>query len=135
MTDESREHALTPQDLSRLLVERLNAGDVHGLVALYEPDAVLALPDGSIAKGWSEIRIAYQHIISILPHVEPGRQQLPLHYRDLALTSTLLSNGDTTAEVARRQPDGTWRWVLDQPVVAQHKSRHRRHLSADEAPD
>ncbi|WP_192809216.1 hypothetical protein [Actinomadura montaniterrae] len=32
-----------PDDLSRLVVERLNAGDVDGLVALYEPDAVLAL--------------------------------------------------------------------------------------------
>ncbi|KAB2366200.1 hypothetical protein F9B16_39895 [Actinomadura montaniterrae] len=35
--------ASLPDDLSRLVVERLNAGDVDGLVALYEPDAVLAL--------------------------------------------------------------------------------------------
>jgi hypothetical protein len=23
----------------------------------------------------------------------------------------------TTAEVARRQPDGTWRWVIDDPTA------------------
>jgi hypothetical protein len=28
-----------------------------------------------------------------------------------------LANGTVTVEVARRQPDSTWRWVLDQPNV------------------
>ena len=37
--------------------------------------------------------------------------------RDLALTSTLLVGGGATVEVARRQPDGTWLWVIDQPNV------------------
>jgi hypothetical protein len=32
----------------------------------------------------------------------------------LALGSTRLNDGGVTAEVARRQPDGTWRWVIDQ---------------------
>jgi hypothetical protein len=40
------EHAQRPADLSRrLILERLQAGDVDGVVALYESDAVLALPD------------------------------------------------------------------------------------------
>jgi hypothetical protein len=32
---------------------------------------------------------------------------------DLALTSTRLVGGGVTVEVARRQPDGTWLWVID----------------------
>jgi hypothetical protein len=36
---------------------------------------------------------------------------------DLALTSTRLPGGGATVEVARRQPDGSWRWVIDQPAV------------------
>jgi hypothetical protein len=32
----------------------------------------------------------------------------------LALTSTLSHNGTVTAEVARKQPDGIWLWVIDQ---------------------
>ena len=32
---------------------------------------------------------------------------------DLALTSTRLPDGTVTAEVARRQADGTWLWVID----------------------
>jgi hypothetical protein len=36
---------------------------------------------------------------------------------DLALTSAMLAPGVVTAEVARRQPDGTWRWVIDNSNV------------------
>jgi len=33
--------AYDPQDLERLLVSRENVGDVDGMVALYEPQALL----------------------------------------------------------------------------------------------
>ena len=45
----SREPAARPEDLGQFFLERANAGDVEGLVALYEPDAVLAFPPGRIA--------------------------------------------------------------------------------------
>ena len=35
--------AQTPEDITRLFVERVNAGDAQGLAELYEPDAVMAL--------------------------------------------------------------------------------------------
>jgi hypothetical protein len=38
--------AAEPEDLERLYVERVNAGDVEGLVALFEPDAVIAFASG-----------------------------------------------------------------------------------------
>ncbi len=40
-----------------------------------------------------------------------------LCHGDLALTSTRLAGGSATAEVARRQPDGSWLWIIDQPNV------------------
>jgi ketosteroid isomerase-like protein len=116
--DVGPEHARTPEDLSRLIVERLNTGDVDGLADLYEHDAVMALPDGTVATGHSQIRSAYAHLVSSRPHFEPGHQQPTLLHGDLALTSSRLSNGVTSAEVARRQPDGTWRWILDHPALA-----------------
>jgi hypothetical protein len=42
--------------------------------------------------------------------------QPALRFGDLALTSTRFAGG-ATAEVARRQPDGSWLWVIDQPRV------------------
>jgi ketosteroid isomerase-like protein len=109
--------ATHPEDLSGLIVERLNAGDVDGLVALYEPDAVLALADGQIATGSDEIRRAYEHLVADRPEFEAGTQRPTLRSGDLALTSSRLANGVVTVEVARRQADGIWLWAIDQPNV------------------
>jgi ketosteroid isomerase-like protein len=111
------ERATHAEDLSRLIVARLNAGDVDGLVALYEPRAVLALPDGRIATGSDEIRRAYERLVADRRQFEPGTQRPTLHSGDLALTSSRLAAGVVTVEVARRQADGTWLWVIDQPNV------------------
>ena len=42
-----------------------------------------------------------------------GEQRPALINGDLALTSTRLPDGQITSEVARRQPDGTWKWAID----------------------
>jgi hypothetical protein len=36
--------AMEPEDVTRLVVQRLDAGDAAGVAALYEPQAVLAYP-------------------------------------------------------------------------------------------
>ncbi|NNC12863.1 nuclear transport factor 2 family protein [Planctomonas sp. JC2975] len=117
MTDrDPREHAVRPEDLSGLFVDRANAGDVDGVVELYEPSAVLALPDGRTATGAKQIRRFYSQLLADRPAFTPGPQRPALRNGDLALTSTRTPVGATT-EVARRQADGTWRWVMDQPNV------------------
>ena len=47
MADETdREPARDPQDLERLLIARQWAGDVDGMVALFDPNAVVDTGDG-----------------------------------------------------------------------------------------
>ena len=46
--------------------------------------------------------------------VVPSIQAPALCSGNLALTSSRLGNGDITAEIARRQPDGNWLWAVDQ---------------------
>ncbi|MGI9092886.1 MAG: YybH family protein [Mycobacteriales bacterium] len=111
------EPASQPNDLGRFFLERANEGDVEGLVALYEPAAVVAFPAGRIASGSQEIRQVYERLLADKPRFEPGEQQPALVSGDLALTSTRLAGGGATAEVARQQPDGTWLWMIDQPNV------------------
>ncbi len=110
-----------PEELARLFLERANQGDVEGLVALYEPEAVLARPDGQIAAGREEIRKFYTALLASRPHFRPGDQRAALRSGNLALTSTRLTTGSVTAEIARRQADGSWLWVVDQPVIATEK--------------
>ncbi len=109
--------ATQPEDLGAFFLERANAGDVEGLVALYEPDAVLAFPPGRLAAGHEEIRRVYAALLADRPTFSSAGQQPTITHGDLALTSTRLPGGGATVEVARRQPDGSWRWVIDQPAL------------------
>jgi ketosteroid isomerase-like protein len=116
---DARPPATDPDDLGRFFIERANAGDVDGLVALYEPDAVLAFPPGSLASGHTEIRAVYEQFVAAAPVLSPGRQHPALVSVDLALTASTLTTGEVTVEVARRQPDGSWLWAVDQPALGQ----------------
>jgi ketosteroid isomerase-like protein len=108
---------MQPEDLGRYFLERANAGDVEGLVALYEPGAVLASPSGRLSTGHDEIRRVYAELLADRPSFSSAGQQPVIRNGDLALTSTRLPGGGATVEVARRQPDGSWRWVIDQPAA------------------
>ena len=112
---EAPERALQPEDLDRLFLERANAGDVDGVVDLYEPQAVLALPAGRLAIGEQAIREVYAGLLTGQPRFT-GMIRPAIRNGDIAITSTVRA-GNATVEVARRQPDGTWRWVIDQPSV------------------
>ena len=112
-----RARAAEPEDLAWLVLERVNGADLDGILELYEPDAVLALPGDQIAEGQDAIRRYYARLLAGRPRFEPGDQLPALQVGDLALTSTRLVGGGATAEVARRQPDGSWRWAIDRPNV------------------
>jgi ketosteroid isomerase-like protein len=107
-----------PQDLARALVTREKAGDIDGMAALYEPHAVLDCGDGKLAVGREAIRSFYKEFVATGVKFDLGDQRPAIISGDLALTSTRLPNGTMTTEIARRQDDGTWLWVIDQPTVA-----------------
>jgi ketosteroid isomerase-like protein len=111
------EPAREPNDLGRFFVERANAADLEGLVALYTPDAVLEFPPGEIAVGTEAIRATFERMLASRPTFQPGQQAPALVSGDVALTSTRGASGGITAEVARRQPDGSWLWAVDQPRI------------------
>jgi ketosteroid isomerase-like protein len=113
---ETRETARKPEDLTRLFVERANAQDAAGIAALYELDAVMAYPPGQQTVGRDAIEALWQKVLAAAPHFEPEPPLPTLISGDLALTSTPPSDGaGARAQVARRQADGTWLRVLDQP--------------------
>lgn len=107
------ERAQDPNDLERYFVERANRADVDGLLALYEPDAVLIDDGGRIARGHEELRAFFTDFVANGLELEQSRQAEPVISGDIALTSSHLGSGAITAEVARRQPDGSWLWVID----------------------
>jgi uncharacterized protein (TIGR02246 family) len=116
--------ATTPEQIHRLFEDLFNAGDIDGLMELYDPNAALIAQPGSVAQGSEQVRAALQNFLALKARITLGTQ-LVVTVGDLAYLSNTWSlrgtgpDGDpvalgaTTAEVARRQADGTWRYVID----------------------
>jgi ketosteroid isomerase-like protein len=114
MTD--YEKARSPEDITRLFVERSNAGDADGVAALYEEDAVLAYPPGGQTVGRAVIRELWARVLANRPRFEPEEPLPTLRFGDLALTATPPKDkAGARAQVVRRQADGSWLRVLDRP--------------------
>lgn len=117
--DTVRQLARDPQDLERLLVSRQWAGDVEGMTALFESDAVIDTCDGRLTRGRERIRAFFSELVATGRRFQVGEQRPATISGDLALTSTALPDSSVTAEVARRQSDGTWLWMIDLYAIAQ----------------
>jgi uncharacterized protein (TIGR02246 family) len=116
--------ASTPEQIHRLFEEAFNAGDLDGLMELYEPDAALIAQPGSLANGIEQARAALQGFLALKGRITLDTK-LVVTVGELAYLSNTWSltgtgpDGDpvvlgaTTAEVARRQADGSWRYVID----------------------
>ena len=117
--------ASEPEQMHRLFEEAFNAGDLEALMALYEPDASLVPQPGALAEGTAAIRESLQWFLD-----RGGRitldTKLVVRVGDLAylsnrwsLTGATMPDGSpaelgaVTAEVARRQADGSWLYVID----------------------
>jgi uncharacterized protein (TIGR02246 family) len=119
-------NATMPEDLHRLWIERLNAGDLDGLVALYEPAAAFVAQPGQIVTGHAAIRAACAGLLALNPTatldvrsvVLAGDVALLISTWNLAGTDaegTPVTIAGQTSDVARRQPDGTWLCAIDNP--------------------
>lgn len=113
MSDANRSGAEAPEALAQLFNQRANAGDVEGLVALYEPDAVLAA-GRVVATGHAEIRAFYTDLLARRSDFPAAEALPPLRNGAIAMTFARLPNGTISVETAREQADGTWRWAIDQ---------------------
>jgi ketosteroid isomerase-like protein len=114
VTDEpERPPARDPQDLEHLLISRQWTGDIDGMAALFEPNAVMDTGEKELTRGRDAIRALFAKISATGRKFQRGEQRPAAVNGDLALTSTRLPDGTVTTEVARRQADGTWLWVID----------------------
>jgi ketosteroid isomerase-like protein len=116
--------ATTPEQIHQLFESAFNAADIDGLMGLYESNAALIAQPGSVDHGSEQVRAALQGFLALKGRITLNTK-LVFTVGDLAyLSNTWSLNGTgpdgnpvalgaTTAEVARRQGDGTWRYVID----------------------
>jgi uncharacterized protein (TIGR02246 family) len=120
----------SPEEVHRLFAERFSAGDLDGIMSLYETDATFFSRTEGPVSGVTEIR-------KLLGNILASKAQMELSIRracvagDLALLisdwtifegeglgRTVTAKGSAT-DVVRRQPDGGWLLVIDNPYGAE----------------
>lgn len=119
--------AATPAVLMATFAARARHGDAAGLVELYEPGAVFEPTIGATLRGGEQIRPALAELAAIRPTIEYVGEPAVVIVDDIALVAnswtmtaqlpdgSTLHEGGISADVLRRQPDGTWRVLIDQP--------------------
>ncbi|QDY75321.1 nuclear transport factor 2 family protein [Streptomyces qinzhouensis] len=116
----ARRRARTPEQVGAMFMEYLEAGDVEGLVSLYEPYAHFVPTSGTHLVGTGAIRKALQQLIDSGVRLKLELREIR-QVDNLALVSNTatLTGVDpepvisTTTEVLRRGPDGGWVHVVD----------------------
>jgi uncharacterized protein (TIGR02246 family) len=118
--------AATPEQVLEAIVEGINTGDLERLMPLYENEAAFANEPGSLAHGAPGVSEALTGFISMKGKLDLDVTRV-LEVGDLALVIGVWSFDGTrpdgepvrlaarNADVLRRQTDGTWRFVIDNP--------------------
>ncbi len=118
--------ARKPEELQELIEKALNEHNLDALVDLYEAGTALALPDGAMAHGKEGVRQAMGNFVGLKPVFKYSSKQV-IQSDDIAMLAgkwTLkgtapdgsnVEMAGQSAEVARKQADGTWLYIVDSP--------------------
>ena len=115
-----------PELINAAFADGYNARDVDGLLDLYEPTATVVTQDGSLSTGAPRVREHLAALVAIGGRMTSTNRYAIVH-EDIALVGADwvidLEGGSApirghTAEVLRRRPDGSWRYVIDHPMAS-----------------
>jgi uncharacterized protein (TIGR02246 family) len=119
--------AMQPEELHRLISAAVTNRDLEAYLALYEPGAALAKQGGGVAVGSDAIRaeiapfLAVRGTLTVNTAKVVATAEMALLRSRGAFSGVAPDGSPVTVpehdanEVARRQPDGTWLFVVNDP--------------------
>jgi uncharacterized protein (TIGR02246 family) len=126
MSTETRVSTERPERVLEAVVEGINTGNYELLMSLYEPEAAFATQPGKLVHGLPDICEALDGFVALNGKLDLEISRV-LEVGDLALVVGDWSFTGTgpdgepvklaakNADVLRRQADGSWRFVIDNP--------------------
>ena len=115
-----------PQQTIAEFSNLLAAGDLPGLLGLYEADATFSPEPGCTVSGTAAIRAALEPFLALRPKMTgevrkvlvAGDTALVInrwHLRGTGPSGEQIELAGTSADVLRQGADGSWRIVIDDP--------------------
>lgn len=113
-----------PGDVNEAFADAFNRRDLDALLGLYDPDGAVVEMDGTTSTGTDQIRRHLERLLELGGTME-SINLTAVEHADIALVTAewTITDGKVaptmrgrSAEVLRRQPDGTWAYLIDQPA-------------------
>ena len=112
--------AKSPEEICSLFQQYMAEGDIDSVLSVYDPEAVFLNQSGEVKKGEEGLRQELAPFAAKKASFDFNIRQV-IQSGDIALMHTewKVSSPQQMSvyaiEVARRQPDGTWRWLIGDP--------------------
>jgi uncharacterized protein (TIGR02246 family) len=119
--------AHNPGEIYATYLKAFNAGNVDATIACYEPHACFMSRSGRAAYGAAELREVFRNTFANRPQMKFNVRKIIPAGDDLALvvlewrSKAVAADGEVrlwsgmATDIVRRQPDGEWKIVLDNP--------------------
>ena len=119
--------AQNPGEIYATYLKAFNAGNVDATIACYEPHACFMSRSGRAAYGAAELREVFRNTFVNRPQMKFNVRKIIPAGEDLALvvlewrSKAVAADGEIrlwsgmATDIVRRQPDGEWKIVLDNP--------------------
>jgi uncharacterized protein (TIGR02246 family) len=114
--------ARSPEEICRLFQQYMAAGDLESLLSIYDPEAVFLNQSGETRKGRQGLKQELAPLAAAKAIFNFDIKQV-IQSGDIVLMHTqwTVSSPEPMSvyaiEVARRQPDGTWCWLIGDPFT------------------
>lgn len=118
-----------PEEMNAAFAAAYNSGDIANLLALYEPEGILISPRGGREQGVDRIRATLEDLLR-LQGTMISKNVYCIPFENIALLRAHFilhaTNPDGspmqleghTSEIVRKQPDGSWLYIVDHPFGA-----------------
>jgi uncharacterized protein (TIGR02246 family) len=114
--------AKSPEEICQLFQQYMARGDMDSLLSVYDSEAVFLNRAGEVKKGRQGLREELEPFVAAKAFFEFRIRQV-IRSGDIALMHTewVVSSPEPVSvyaiEVARRQSDGTWCWLIGDPFT------------------